>query len=129
MKHPRRIEAAAEKTWVWMIQELIGTRNVGRILNVDETSWRLYSTSILTWAEHMPVDISGDLKESVTVLATITVDMWKLPLVILATGNTEKVESSQLGDVGDDLADHSYPVGPYRRRLVANFNGTVTKIP
>jgi hypothetical protein len=33
--------------------------------------------------------------------------MWKPPLVIIAAGKTERVEVSQLGDVGEHFTDHS----------------------
>jgi hypothetical protein len=105
------IEADVEERWVRAIRELIETKNPGPILNVDETSWRLYPTGILTWAEtgaeDVPVNVSGDLKECVTVLVTISADVRKLPLVIIAAGKTERVEVSQLGDVGEHVTDHS----------------------
>jgi hypothetical protein len=87
MKRRPMIEADVEERWVRAIRELIETKNPGRILNIDETSWRLCPTGIPTWAEtgaeDVPVNVSGDLKECVTVLATISADMRKLPLVII----------------------------------------------
>jgi hypothetical protein len=88
MKRRPQIEAIAEETCVPMSQKLIGTRNPRRILNVKETLWRLCPTGILNWAEveadDVPVHVSRASKECVTVLATITPHMRKLPLVMLA---------------------------------------------
>jgi hypothetical protein len=105
------IEAVAEERWVGAIHELIDMNDPGRILNVDETSWRLYPRRILTWveagAETVPVNVSGDLKECVIVFATISADMRKLPLMFIAAGTTERVEVSQLSEVGEHFTDHS----------------------
>jgi hypothetical protein len=37
VRHRSTMEAAADETWRQMIEKLIGTRNRGRIFNVDET--------------------------------------------------------------------------------------------
>jgi hypothetical protein len=82
-----------------------------RILNVDETSWRLFPSGLLAWAEvgseDAPVQVSGQLKDGVTILAMITGGLQKLPLVILAAGRTERVEVTQLGNVGRHFIDHN----------------------
>jgi hypothetical protein len=58
----------------------------------------LIAGAILTWpeagAEHVPVNVSGDLQECVAVLMTISADTRKLPLLIIAAGKTGRVEVS-----------------------------------
>jgi hypothetical protein len=100
-----------EAEWVSRLKGLLSTEPHSRILNVDETCWRVYPTGMKTWAEKgaqgVHLQISGNEKEKLTVLATVAADRTKLPLVILAEGKTDRVEVSQLGDVGPHFTDHS----------------------
>jgi hypothetical protein len=100
-----------EQLWLCELATKIVINDPSRILNVDETAWRLYPTHILTWAEKgaesVPLVVNGDVRQSITVLATITADYRKLPLMILASGKTERVERSQLGDIGANISGHS----------------------
>ena len=93
------------------VHELMATRDLSRIINCDETSWKLYPNGILTWAETGAEDVSvgilGDEKECLTVLASVTADGRKLPLYFLAKGKTTRVESSQLGSVNYHWKNHS----------------------
>ena len=81
------------------------------ILNCDETSWKLYPNGLLTWADcgsqNVQIRIDGDEKMSITALATIGCDGVKWPLFILAKGKTNRVETSQLGDISGHMSDHS----------------------
>ena len=81
------------------------------ILNCDETSWKLYPGNILTWArcrsENVRINVHGDEKECITVLATITANGGKLPLYFLASGKTVRAEESELGDLCGHWANHS----------------------
>jgi hypothetical protein len=98
-------------------------------VNVDETSWMLFPTGFLKWAEvgseDVTVHVRGQLKECVTVLATITAGLQKLPLVILTAGRTEMVEATQLGNVGWHFTDHSRSLGQRRKHSVGISAGSV----
>jgi hypothetical protein len=98
LKRRPTIDSDVGTTWMDVIQSLLKTTNREPILNADETIGRSYPEGTVTWAEvgaeGVPVQVTGDVKRCVTVLATITADMRKLPLVIPATGKTEMVEVS-----------------------------------
>ena len=66
---------------------------------------------ILTWSQ-VNVDSNSrqslmNEKQQITILATITADNTKLPLMFIAEGQTEKVEKTQLGDVDYHWTTHS----------------------
>jgi hypothetical protein len=97
--------------WTTRLRHLLETQNKELILNCDETAWRVYSGNILTWwdtgADDVSTHINGDEKSSITVLATISASHRKWPLFFLAKGKTDRVEASQIGDVGDHWRSHS----------------------
>jgi hypothetical protein len=96
------------------------------VLNCDESSWKLYPTGILTWAEtgsqNVAVPITGSEKDAITVMATITFGGKKLPLYILAKGITTRCEVSQLGELGDHSCDHS-PTGWMTEKTMIHYWG------
>ena len=85
--------------------------NVDRdcILNWDETSWKLHRGNILTWArcgsENVRINVHGDEKECIPVLAAITANGGKF--YFLVSGKTVRAEESQLGDILGRWANHS----------------------
>ena len=81
------------------------------ILNCDETGYALKPKGILTWSQ-VNVDYNSrhslkNEKQQITVLATITADNTKLPLMFISEGKTEKVEKAQLGYVNYHWTTHS----------------------
>ena len=58
-------------------------------------------------SENVRINIHGDEKECITVLATITANGGRLPLYFLASGKTARAEESQLGDVYGHWGNHS----------------------
>jgi hypothetical protein len=97
--------------WIADVTTLLATEDNDLILNCDETAWRLYPEGILTWwdtgADNVSISIQGDEKDSMTVLATISASHQKWPLFCVAKGKTERVERSQIGDVGGHWRSHS----------------------
>lgn len=97
--------------WISKITDLLRTVPRERILNCDETAWKMFPNGLLTWAikgsEGVSIAITRDEKECLTALATIRADGTKLPLMIIAKGKTELVEQTQLGDVGFHVTGHS----------------------
>ena len=69
-----------------------------RILNCDETGWKLFPPGILTWAEtgHYNITREGKVEEKaqITAIATVTAAYTKLPLMFVAQGKTATVEES-----------------------------------
>lgn len=65
-----------------------------RVFNMDETNYRLVNNRHLTWAyrgqKTVNCAISNDIREGVTVLATVTAAGEKLPLMILGKGTTQR---------------------------------------
>jgi hypothetical protein len=98
--------------WVQtMITLLSEVNDHSRIINVDETSWRVYPTGLRTWAQrggqNIALQIGGREKDCFTVVAAITAVRIKLPLTLIAAGKTIVVEHSHFGDVADHQTDHS----------------------
>ena len=97
--------------WCDKIKELLRSKPVDRILNGDETSWRILPSSMSTWADKgsdsVKINVEDDEKRMVTVMATITAAGTKLPLFMVAKGKTAAVESSQLGDISYHMSTHS----------------------
>jgi hypothetical protein len=96
------------KTW---LSSLLTIHDNDFIINCDETCWRLYPNNILTWwstgADGVSTYIHGDEKDAMAILATISASGTKWPLFFLARGKTERVEDSQIGDVGNHWRSHS----------------------
>lgn len=93
------------------MKELFNNVPHDRILNADETGWKLFPRGILTWGETGIDNVSrnGSIndKSQVTILATITAHNQKLPLLFVAQGQTERCEEGQLGDIGYHWKTHS----------------------
>jgi hypothetical protein len=65
-----------------------------RVINVDETHWKIVAGGFLTWgirgAESIPCILENDAKAGVTVIAGITAAGEKLPLTVIGKGTTER---------------------------------------
>ena len=99
------------KLWKSKIRDLLKTVPKDHIVNVDETAWFFYPKGLLTWAEkgssNIALSIGGSDKENITALCAITAAGTKLPMMLIAAGRTDYVESSQLGDVHPHWTSHS----------------------
>ena len=64
------------------------------VFNMDETNFRLVNNKFMTWAvkgvKTVNCRITNDLKEGVTVLATVSKARAKLPLMVLGKGKTDR---------------------------------------
>ena len=113
LKRRPKTEWKSEEAWKAEIRDLLRRDDVSLdyVLNCDETSWRLFPNGLLTWsepgAENVSVTIDGDEKAAISVLATISANGHKMPLFIVAKGSTDRVEQSQLGNVGYHWRCHS----------------------
>lgn len=72
------------------------------IYNVDETSWRIVNGKLKTvcmrGSDEVRVEVGFDVKEAVTVMAGCSADGKKLPLMLIATGTTERCEDKYRQD-------------------------------
>jgi hypothetical protein len=100
-----------EQRFVDDIMEIVKSENPELVLNCDETSWQLYRNGILTWADtwsqNVAISATENEKDSLTVMATVSLARQKLPLYIMAKGETIRCEAMQLGDLGENGSDHS----------------------
>ena len=100
-----------EEEWINNMRKLLTEIPHSRIVNCDETSYCLYPKGLLTWAivgeDNVRTLINGSEKENITVIASITADGEKLPLMFIAKGKTERVEESQIGDISSHWKTHS----------------------
>ena len=67
---------------------------------------KVYSSAIVG-EDNVRTLIRGNEKDNITVLASITAEGEKLPLMFIAKGQTERVEDSQVGDIGPHWKTHS----------------------
>jgi hypothetical protein len=115
-----------EKQFVSEIIELVNRQDRDLVLNCDESSWKLYPNGILTWAEtgsqNVAIPVTGNEKDAITVMATISFGGKKLPLYILAKGKTARCEASQLGELGEHVCDHS-PTGWMTENTMVRYLG------
>jgi hypothetical protein len=78
-------------------------RDHTRIINVDESCWRIYpgvlQTQAVTGSQGASIRISGNEKDSFTVVASLTAARTKLPLCLIATGKRSYLEESHFGDI------------------------------
>ena len=81
------------------------------IINIDETSWEVIPKNLKSWhvkgEDHVLRYVNSNCKENITVVAGVRADGLRLPLQFLATGKTEKVLETQIGDVGDHMKTFS----------------------
>jgi hypothetical protein len=105
------VDPSRSAAWQQEIEALLANEDSDLIFNGDETSWCLYPHGITTWAprgaENISIRVRGSEKEFLTVMATIRSSGRKHPLDILAHGKTDRVEDTQIGDVGEYRRDHS----------------------
>jgi hypothetical protein len=97
--------------WVDEMRKVISTTRPDRIVNCDETCWRVFPTGLRTWgsrgSDNIRLLIRGNEKDSLTALCSVTAARTKLPMVLIATGKTERAERSQLGDISPHIPMHS----------------------
>ena len=97
--------------WINEVKGLIESKPADRIINADETSWRILPSSITTWADSgsdaVDINVSDSEKKMITVMASITFAGTKLPLFMIAKGKTKMAEQSQLGDISYHMSSHS----------------------
>ena len=109
----RRPNVTPEQRQHWLEQmgKLLAEVPHSRIINCDETSYCLYPKGLLTWAvvgqDNVKTLIQGNEKDNMTVIASITAEGKKLPLMFIAKGKTERAENSQIGDIGPHWKTHS----------------------
>ena len=105
LTHEQEIE------WIMHLKDLLNTVENQRIVNCDETAYNLYPKGLLTWAirgeDNVKSFIDGNDKENITVLASITADGKKLPLMFIAKGITVRSENSQINDIGSHWKTHT----------------------
>lgn len=73
------------------------------IFNMDESSWRLVNGKLRTvsrrGSDEVVILSNSDLKETLTVIATINAIGEKLPIIIIAKGKTKKSEEKYRTDI------------------------------
>jgi hypothetical protein len=103
-KRPSKCDTGIVERWLNDKRQLLATApDLERIINCDETSWKVYPDHLVTWAvrgaDHVPVAAGGNLKAAFTAVCSITAARTKLPMVMIASGKTDRAEGSQLGEI------------------------------
>lgn len=97
--------------WVGEVKQLLATVPNDRVLNGNETGWKIAPNNLHTWAEsgsdNIQVKCQDDDKKSLTVMATVSASGTRLPLFVISKGATERSERSQIGDIYPHFTSHS----------------------
>ena len=110
-KRPARNERL-ENAFVERVQKLLRDPEIdnNRIINVDETFWRCVPTDLKTRGrkghEEVPLQVNASEKDGLTVVAAVSASRCKLPLSIIAAGETTRCEQA-LGDTYHHHKTHS----------------------
>ena len=108
--YKRRPVLDAEKLAEWKesMRRLVESVSNDRIVNADETAWRILPNGCTTWAtrgaDAVTINTNDDEKKMVTVMASVTASGRKLPLMVIATGKSHRCEATQLGDIWPHLS-------------------------
>ena len=81
------------------------------IINIDETSWEVIQVILKCWhvkgKDHVLRYVNSNRKERITVVAGVRANGLRLPLQFIATGKTERVLDTQIGDVNYHFKNYS----------------------
>jgi hypothetical protein len=112
LKRRPQVTNEQRERWIQRLGELL--REVSdhiRIINVDESCWRVYPDALRTWertgSQNVSLSVQGNEKDSFTVVAAIPPARTKLPLWMITEGRTERVQISHFGNVGYHQTYHS----------------------
>ena len=91
-KRRPRVDSQTVEAWVTEVRTLLRTFPHDRIINGDETAWRILPNGATTWAEKgsdsVVLHVQDDEKKTITVMASVTAAGTKLPLLLIANGIT-----------------------------------------
>lgn len=97
--------------WGNRLRKLLNDTPHDRIVNADETAWRILPNGCTTWAirgsDSVLVNVKDDEKQTITVMASITASATKLPLMMIAKGTGNRCEATQLGDIYPHFSHHT----------------------
>jgi hypothetical protein len=103
------IDVAKRSEFFETMAVMLKTTPPWRVLNMDETSWKLLNHSFLTIAERGEEGIlclfEGDPKACITAIATIDAAGGKRPLWTVAKGKTERSEAKLRQECSRDIAN------------------------
>lgn len=99
----RRPDVSEEisKMFLATVKHIFSIAEKNHIVNVDETSYRCSQSSLTTWSKKgndgIVIYTGANEKECFTTLGTITATGDPLPLVLIASGTTQRAEANWFG--------------------------------
>jgi hypothetical protein len=103
-KRPGVTDEDKQKFLNTLAQLLRDVSDHARIINVDESCWKVHHGALRTWAatasQNIALAVSENEKDSFTVVTVVTAARTKLPLFMIASEKTSCVEISHFGEVG-----------------------------
>jgi hypothetical protein len=122
------------EAWIGKLVQLLSDVNDhSRIINADESCWRVYAGGLKTWApigsQNVYLLVNGNEKNSFTMMAAIIAARTKLPLCMIAAGKTPLVEHSHFGDVAYHRTMHSESGDELQKPLPNGSVGSAACIP
>jgi hypothetical protein len=111
-KRRRKCDPEVVKRWLRDMRALLAmTVGRERIVNCDETSWKVYPDNLVTWAvrgaDHVPIAVDGNVKAAFTAVCSMTAARTKLSMIMIASGRTQRVERTQFGDIEPHVSMHT----------------------
>jgi hypothetical protein len=95
------------QSWIKRIRGLLRDRHkkLQYVVQWDETCWWFFPNGVLTWARRGAESVARD--SDCSAKASITAANEKLPLLVLAKGQTKRVATEQLGNLQLHQTGHS----------------------
>ena len=86
--------------------------------NIDEKSWKVIPKILKSWhIKGKDLYLNANCKERITVVAGVRADGLRLPLQLIATGETEKFLDTQIGDINYHFKTLVKTVGQRKKLL------------
>jgi hypothetical protein len=101
------------RKWIAEVTGYLMDKPRDKIINYHETCWLVLPKNLMTWAPtgaepaDIRVEAGGAEKDRITVHASIKADGTKLPLLLIAQGNTARVGETQIGNIGQHWRTHT----------------------
>lgn len=80
-------------------------KNGEPVLNGDETGFQILPNSIKTWAfkgtKNIAINTNANVKDRISIMATISANMEKLPLFLIGKGNSIEEAMEQVGELNE----------------------------
>ena len=111
--HPKKrpsVTSQEKEAWRQQFTKWLRGKPLDRVVNIDETCWRLVPNNLKTWSpkgsNSVQINTLMNEKMSMTVICAITAAHTKLPMTLVVKGKSNKTLQS-IGDVSPHRAEYT----------------------